>query len=91
VIDKYNDLMESDEMKEASKWRRDSPLKREWDESDWELFEKLYKGKKWEIINVEYPDGPHSNRTIAQKMGKHDHPNHIAHYKVIYKKKMNKK
>lgn len=77
MIQKYNDLMNSDEQKKLRSWRRDSPLMKEWTKKEWDKFEIYFK---------EFPDGPNSNRLIAQKMGNGIHANHVAHYKRIYKK-----
>jgi hypothetical protein len=79
VITAYNDLISSEENQKLAYWKRDSSLMKVWDDEDWKLFEEAYK---------EFPDGPHSNRLIANKMGHGVHANHVAHYKKMYKKKL---
>lgn len=77
MIEKYNELMNSEEQQRLRSWRRDSPFMKKWTKKEWDKFEQYYK---------EFPDGPNSNRLIALKMGGGIHPNHVAHYKRIFKK-----
>eukprot|EP01080_Neovahlkampfia_damariscottae_P011156 gene11156-3978_t len=77
VIEAYNDLINSEENQKLGYWKSNSTKMKIWNKEDWKKFEEAYKL---------YPDSAHSNRLISLKMGSGVHPNHVAHYKKIYKK-----